>query len=63
MPLVQCRERLQQAFADIGRDRGRRLASTDELSRVEINGDELGERAAEIDEKSVSGHVAMEQSI
>ena len=46
----------QQSFAHVGPDGGRRLAPADQLRRIEIHRNHLGEGAAEIDEKGEGRH-------
>jgi hypothetical protein len=56
MPFMQQRQRLQQTLAHISTDSGRRLAPADQPRRFEIYGAQLGEGAAEVNEKSERRH-------
>ena len=54
--LMQAGQGRQQPLAHIGADGGGRLAAADQLRAVEIDGNELRKRAAEIDEESEGRH-------
>ena len=53
---MQSGEGAQQPLPHVGAHSGRRLASADQLRTVEIDGNELRKRAAEVDEKSEARH-------
>ena len=53
---MQFAERLQQAFANVGKHRRRRLAPAHQPGGVEIDGGDFGKGAAEIDEDSEGSH-------
>ena len=50
MAFVQFGERLEQSLAHVGQDCGRSLAPTHYLRFIEIDGNDFGEGAAEVDE-------------
>jgi hypothetical protein len=53
---MQRAQRVQEPFTDVGSDGGRRLAAAKQLRRIEIDGNELREGAAEIDKQSDRCH-------
>jgi hypothetical protein len=52
MVFVQSDERLQQPVAHVGAHRRGSLASTHQMRGIQIDGDDFGEGAAEVDENS-----------